>query len=122
MLLSYEYNTFSLSQAIRGEMATEYTDDNEEGEQVVLTRGKKIYLDAFIYVNDFTACAQHTVRLNAQICFEKESSYLTPGRRISKDQAFRIGFHFHFDSSLKSLTQSPYVGAYLLCEWDVLLM
>ena len=39
-------------QAIRSEMATEYTDDNEEGEQVILTR--KTDLDAFIYVNVWT--------------------------------------------------------------------
>lgn len=38
-------------QAIRSEMATEYTDDNEEGEQVILTQTD---LDAFIYVNVWT--------------------------------------------------------------------
>lgn len=52
----------------------------------------------------------------------ERKTHLTPRRRILKDEAFKVGFHFHFDSSLKSLTQSPYVGAYLLCEWDVLLM
>lgn len=47
-------------QAIRSEMATEYTDDNEEGEQVILTRKKRFGCIYICQCLDLTTCAQHS--------------------------------------------------------------